>query len=93
MNRFAGEVSLRYKSNFPKQEMPVITTPEKAVEYLRSIWDQDTIELREEFIIVLLNNRKKCLGYSRISIGSSTGTVVEPAAVFQPVLLFTLKIL
>jgi DNA repair protein RadC len=82
-----AEVSLAYKASQPVETLPTITSPEEAAVYLRSIWDQDTIELREEFIVVLLNNAKKVLGWSRISIGGSTATIVEPSAVFQLALL------
>lgn len=81
------EVSLAYKASQPVETLPKITNPEEASEYLQSIWDQDTLELREEFIVVLLNNAKKVLGWSRISTGGSTATIVEPSAVFQIALL------
>ncbi|MEQ8578567.1 MAG: JAB domain-containing protein [Balneola sp.] len=82
-----AEVSLAYKSSIPVNTLPIITNPEKANAYLRSIWDMDTIELREEFVVVLLNNGKRVLGWSRISIGGSTATIVEPSTVFQVALL------
>jgi len=81
------EVSLAYKASHPVETLPTITSPVEAAEYLRSIWDQDTLELREEFLVVLLNNAKKVLGWSRVSIGGSTATIVEPSAVFQLALL------
>ena len=56
-----AEVSLAYKSTQPVETLPTITCPEEAAEYLRSIWDKNTIELREECIIVLLNNAKRVL--------------------------------
>ena len=82
-----AEVSLAYKSSQPVETLPTITSPEEAAHFLRSIWDQETLELREEFIVVLLNNAKKVLGWSRISTGGSTATIVEPSAVFQLALL------
>ena len=81
------EVSLAYKASRPVETLPQIASPEEAAEYLQSIWDQGTLELREEFIVVLLNNAKKVLGWSRISSGGSTATIVEPSAVFQTAML------
>lgn len=81
------EVSLAYKASQPVETLPQITSPEEANSYLRSIWDQDTLELREEFIVVLLNNAKKVLGWSKISTGGSNATVVEPVAVYQTAIL------
>lgn len=82
-----AEVSLAYKATQSVETLPTITSPEEAADYLRSIWDSETIELREEFLVILLNNAKKVLGWSRISTGGSTATIVEPSAVFQLALL------
>ncbi|MEQ8526079.1 JAB domain-containing protein [Gracilimonas sp.] len=82
-----AEVSLKYSSQKSYDEMPIITSPEEAAQFLRSIWDTDTIELREEFYIVLLSNTKQVLGYSKISTGTMTGTLVQPITVFQTAIL------
>lgn len=83
MNNTVTEVSLKYRNEKSYDEMPVITSPEKAARFLRSIWDQDTIELREEFVVVLLNNAKQVLGYSKISTGTLNATLVQPSTIFQ----------
>src|SRR6056297_2844336 len=82
-----AEVSLAYKSSQIVDELPIITGPEEAANYLRSIWTPDTLELREQFVIVFLNNAKRVLGWSLISSGGSTATIVEPSAVFQTAIL------
>jgi len=82
-----AEVALTYKSSQNVDELPVITGPDEAANYLRSIWTPDTLELREQFVIVLLNNAKRVLGWSLISSGGSTATIVEPSAVFQTAML------
>lgn len=82
-----SEVSLAYRASRPVDSLPTITSPEEAVAYLREIWDDDKLELQEEFIILLLDPAKHCLGHSRISAGGSTATIVEPAAIFQTALL------
>lgn len=81
------EVSLAYKASQPVETLPKITSPEEAEEYLRTIWNDETLELREEFVVVLLNNQKKVLGWSCISQGGSTATIVDPVSVFQVALL------
>lgn len=83
MNTTVAEVSLKYCNEKLYDEMPVITSPEKAERFLRSIWDQDTLELREEFVVVLLNNAKQVLGYSKISTGTLNATLVQPSTIFQ----------
>lgn len=82
-----AEISLKYKSVLPVEDMPSVTSPQEAVKLLRSIWDEDQIQLKEEFVVLLLNNAKKCLGWSKISSGGATATIVDPATVFQLALL------
>lgn len=83
-----AEVGLTYKTNKAASDMPVINTPEKAHKYLRSIWDTtDTLELKEDFVVLLLNNNKQAHGWSKISSGGTIATVVDPILVFQLALL------
>lgn len=82
-----NELSLTYKAPHSVDALPGITSPKEAADYLRSIWNMDTIELREEFVVILLNHSKKVLGWSCLSIGGSNATIVEPSAVFQVALL------
>lgn len=77
------EIQVSYKPTFPKADLPVISSPEQAYEALMKIWDHNTISYREEFIILLLNNAKQCLGWHKISIGGSKSTIVDPAAIFS----------
>jgi len=87
MENSIAEVSLKYKTNTPLESLPVIDTPKKAEELLRKVWDHDAILLKEEFIVLLLNNAKRCLGWTKISSGGATATIVDPAPVFQVALL------
>ena len=82
-----AEITLSYKPTEPVSELPRITSPEDAARYLRSIWDDDLLELREQFIVVLLNNQKQVLGWHLISSGGATATIVDIAAIFQAALL------
>ncbi len=82
-----AEVALKYKTHVPVEDMPKIECPEDALALLRSIWDADSIQLREEFAIILLNNAKRCLGWSLVSAGGSTCTIVDVTTIFQLALL------
>lgn len=82
-----AEITLSYKPSKPVSELPRITCPEDAAAYCRSIWDDDLLELREQFIVVLLNNQKQVLGWHLISSGGTTATIVEIAAIYQAALL------
>ena len=87
MQATVAEVSLKYSSQKSYNEMPTITSPEEAAKFLRGIFDPDTIELREEFYVVLLSNTKQVLGYSKISTGTMNSSLVDPITVFQIAIL------
>jgi len=82
-----AEVKLSYKSKVPAETLPEVTSPEQAAGVLRQIWDDDYIEFKEQFVVLLLNNAKRCIGWNRISTGGTTATIVDPGSVFQVALL------
>ena len=81
------EIGLTYKSSIPISEKPAIQCPEDAYSLLLKIWDMDTILIKEEFVVLLLNNNKKCLGWSKISSGGATATIVDVALIFQTAII------
>jgi DNA repair protein RadC len=82
-----SEVSLKYQTQTTHKEKPKISTPEDAAQYLRSIWDEDTIELREEFVVVLLNSALRVTGWSKVSNGTKHATLVDTIPVAQIAIL------
>ena len=59
-----------------------ITSVNKAFEVLLSLWDVDTIELQEEFKVLLLSRANEVLGIYPLSKGGITGTVVDSRLIF-----------
>jgi len=49
-------------------------------------WNQDTIELREEFKIFLLNRANRVLGVYEVSKGGTIGTVIDVKLILQTAL-------
>jgi DNA repair protein RadC len=82
-----SEVSLKYQTQTTHKEKPKISTPEDAAQYLRSVWDEETLELREEFVVVLLNSALRVTGWSKISQGTKHATLVDPTQVAQIAIL------
>ena len=60
----------------------IITSVNKAFEVLLSLWDLDTIELQEEFKVLLLNRANEVLGIYPLSKGGITGTIVDSRLIF-----------
>ena len=75
-----AEIKVSYKTtNTPKIK---ITTGDDAFKVLLSSWNSDTIELQEEFKVLLLNRANEMLGIYPLSKGGITGTVVDQRLIF-----------
>lgn len=77
LNQHVAEIQLTYKSKVRPQSRPKVTLSQEAHEILQQCYNPDTIELREEFKILLLNRGNRVLGKLDISVGSTVGTVVD----------------
>ena len=79
MNQVA-EISVSYSTmnNFKQK----ITSSLNAYNILLNTWSINTIELLEEFKIILLNNSNEVLGIYPMSKGGITGCVVDVRLVF-----------
>ncbi|WP_297515340.1 JAB domain-containing protein [Flavobacterium sp.] len=75
-----SEIKITYStSDTPKVR---IKSGEDAYNVLLASWDLDTIELQEEFKILLLNRANEVLGLYPLSKGGITGTVVDLRLIF-----------
>lgn len=81
-----SEVELVYKSKAKASERPRITCSEDAYKVLMSLWDENKIELVEQFQILLLNQANKVIGASVMSTGGMTGTVADIRLMFATAL-------
>ena len=77
-----SEVCLSYKNLVPPSQRVKINGSVRACELLLKNWSDETIELKEEFKILLLNRAHKVLGISVISSGGVSGTLVDPKLIF-----------
>lgn len=77
-----SEVTIAYRPKFRASLRPQVTTAEHAYQIFLNQWDRDTIELLEEFKVLLLNRHNKVLGVATISTGGLDKTVVDPKVIF-----------
>ena len=54
-----------------------VATPVCCHQYLRKVWDADTIELREDFVVLCLNGAHEILGWVRLCSGGFDHTQVD----------------
>lgn len=82
-----AEVQLSYKSNVKSSTRYKINSSQDAYELLIKYFPDDTIEYKESFKVVLLNQSNKVLGIVLISEGGISATYVDVRLILQAALL------
>lgn len=80
------EVELVYRQKVKASERPKVTSSTEAYRLFRQNWDDCTINLQEEFKILLMDRSNRCMGLANISKGGMSATVVDPKIVFSTAL-------
>ena len=81
-----AEIQISYSPTIEKQFRIRITKSSQAYESLLNSWNKNTLELQEEFKIILLNNANEILGIHSLSKGSTNGVHVDMKLLFAVVL-------
>ena len=81
-----AEVELIYKSKVKPSERPNITSSHDAYELFKLLWDEDKIDLMEQFKVLFMNRANKALCIYNLSSGGITGTVADPRLVYAAAL-------
>jgi DNA repair protein RadC len=81
-----AEITLSYHPNVKPSLRPVISTSSDAINLLATLWDQDTLQLYEQFKVLLLNRRNAVLGLYHVSTGGITATVADPRLILAAAL-------
>lgn len=85
MKNTISEIQLKYNSNQISSKIKIKSSSD-AFKCLNANWNKDTIELQEEFKVLLLNRANKVLGVHVLSKGGITGTLVDLRLLFAVVL-------
>lgn len=81
-----AEVELIYKTKVKASERPKITCSKDAYKLFLETWDENKIELVEQFKVLLLNRGNRVLGIYEVSTGGITGTVADIRLIFAAAL-------
>lgn len=81
-----AEIELIYKLKVKASERPMVSTSKDAYEVLKQCWDDNKIDLLEQFKILLLNRGNKVLAVYEVSSGGITGTIADPRLIFTAAL-------
>jgi len=76
-----SEIRVSYSNE--NREKINVNGSESAYKILLACWDKSTIELQEEFKVLLLNRANRVLGVNSVSKGGVAGTLVDPKLVFN----------
>lgn len=79
---FVREVTAKYIG--PRRRSPVITSPDEAADFIRSVMRDD---VREHFVALYLNGANRIASFSLVSIGGAVSAPAHPREVFQPAVL------
>lgn len=82
LNYHVAEVELIYKTKVKPSLRPKITESRVTHGILKQIWNDNHVELREEFLLLLVNRANKLLGVWPVSQGGVAGTVADPKLIF-----------
>jgi DNA repair protein RadC len=83
-NSNLAEIEIKYSTRVKSSEMEKVVTSSDAYAVLKKIYP--SLEYREYFYMLCLNRNNKVLGYSLISMGGLTGTIVDVRIIFQTAL-------
>ena len=83
-----SEIDIVYKKkvNCKVSERPLIRSSSDVYEILLHYWDQDKIDLIEEFKVLFLNRSNRVLQIYNVSSGGITGTVADPRLILAAAL-------
>ncbi|WGQ09918.1 JAB domain-containing protein [Pedobacter gandavensis] len=77
-----AEIKISYLPKFKAYERPQITSSMDGYKALYNCWDKNTIALREEFKILLLNYNNRVLGCFNVGTGGVSAVVVDAKLIF-----------
>ena len=78
-----AEVEVSYKSKVKAADRTKVDGSAPAAKYARLAWDENTIEYREEFMMLLLNRSNDILGWVKLASGGVSGVVVDQKVIFS----------
>jgi len=82
MDNTISQIELTYKPLIRKQKRIKINNSQDAFKAVLSNWNKNTLELHEEFKVLLLNRANEVLGIHTVSKGGITATVVDIRILF-----------
>jgi len=77
-----NEIQLSYKHQTQYRDIATVQNSERAYTLLHNLWDQNRIELVEDFKMLLLNRACKVIGFYNVASGGTGGVIADPKLIF-----------
>ena len=77
-----AELKVTYKRRLSRKRPWTLSSVVQAEDFLRTIWDEETMDLREEFVVVCLDASLTVLGWVRLHVGGLDASTVDARLVF-----------
>lgn len=81
-NQNVPEIKVRVSNKVSAKDRPKITSVWDSHRILKQIFDADTFDWTESFVMLCLNRRNQVIGFYKISHGGTSSTVVDPKVIF-----------
>jgi DNA repair protein RadC len=70
-----AEITISYRPTISHK--PLITSSLDAYTTVKDFFDQDTLHLQEQFVVMFMNRANRVIGINKLSFGGITGTVAD----------------
>jgi DNA repair protein RadC len=78
------QISLKYdKGTFQREK---ISSSRESFDLLQRLFNSDTIDLCEQFMVLLINRANNTIGYFNLSTGGVSATVADPKLIYATAL-------
>lgn len=81
MNFNIPEIKITLTFDKSKSELHTLRNSQDIAEAMRQVFNSDTFQWTEEFILICLNRAHKIVGFYKCSSGGITGTVADPRVI------------
>ncbi len=86
MKTKVNEISISYNQKIKNNDRQKLNNSVEVANYLRSLWNPDTISIYESFVVLMLNNSNHVNGFYTLSTGGINATCVDIRILFAIVL-------
>lgn len=77
------KISVKILNNIRINDLTKISSSQDVTTVLRKCFDEDTFLIQEQFIVLLMNNSNKVLGFHSLSKGAINSTLVDIRLIFS----------